>query len=106
MTAQIAVEKAPPHFAYPFHFNAKGRSVTVEQDSAGDLVARAANVCVCTEGFREDLPEFGIPELLFKNLPLDVASVAADVSRWANLDASVAEHRKAIETVLEVTASL
>ncbi len=94
-----------PHFAYPFKFNSKGRSVVVEQDSEGDLKARAANVCVCPEGFREDLPEFGLPSLLFWNLPLDIATVQSDVERWANLNVTVAEHRKALETALEVTVS-
>ncbi len=97
---------AVPHFAYPFAFNSKGRSIVVEQDSEGDLKARAANVCVCPEGFREDLPEFGIEEVLFKNLPLNLAGIQSSVERWGNLDASVVEHRKALETALEVTVGL
>ncbi len=97
-----------PHFQYPFAFNARGQSKVVEQDSPGDLEARAANVCVCPIGFREDQPEYGIPELLFGTIPLDISTVQEEVARWANLDVEVTEHAKALEVatrLLEVGVS-
>lgn len=86
-----------PHFTYPFQFNTRGQSVTVEQDSPGDLLARAANVCVCPEGFRDELPEYGIPPLLFHTIPLPIGEVQAAVSRWAELNLSVSEHAEALQ---------
>ncbi len=91
-----------PHFAYPFKFNAKGESIVVEQDSPGDLTARAANVAVCSEGFREDAPEFGIPPLLFQNVPLDINQVQAQIARWAELNLSVSEHGEALQTAVRI----
>lgn len=89
-----------PHFAYPFAFNSKGQSVTVEQDSEQDCVARAANVCVCTEGFRDELPEYGIPSLLFRTVPLPIGEVQEAVARWAEVDLSVSEHAEGVETAI------
>jgi hypothetical protein len=80
-----------PHFSSQFTFDAKGRSVVVEQDSEGDLIARAKNVAVCPQGFREDNPDFGIPQLLFRNVPLDVSAVQNEIARWADLSLSVTE---------------
>lgn len=89
-----------PHFAYPFAFNAKGQSVVVEQDSEADLRARAANVCVCPEGFRDELPEYGIPPLLFDTIPLPIAEVQAAIAKWAEVDLSVSEHAEGVETAV------
>jgi hypothetical protein len=69
----------------------------VEQDSPADLLARAKNVAVCPGGFREDNPDFGIPHLLFRTIPLDVAGTAEAVARWADLDVSASEHAQALE---------
>lgn len=95
-----------PHYAFPFAFSKKGEAVVVEQDSEGDLLARAANVSVCPQGFREDLPEFGIPPLLFRTVPLPTAEVQAAVARWAEISLSVTEqmegqpaYRKVLEEV-------
>lgn len=96
------------HLSATFTFNSKGQTLTVEQGSPADLRARAKNVLVCSQGFREDLPEFGIPQVLFRNPPLDLASVQEAVTRWANIDASISEHATALEQAtreLTVTVS-
>ena len=88
---------ANPHFAVTFAFNAKGQSVVVEQDSEQDLIARAKNVLVCEQGFREELPEYGVPSLLFRTVPLPLDAVQADVSRWAEIDVSLIESTPSLE---------
>ncbi len=90
---------ASPHFSATFEILQKGSKV-VEQNSEGDLLARAKNVAVCPIGFREDVPEFGIPELLFKTVPLRLAEVRTEIARWAELDLSVAEHSEGLETAI------
>jgi hypothetical protein len=98
---------ATPHFAYPFAFNAKGEAIVVEQDGEADWRARAANVAVCPVGFREDLPEYGVPPLLFATIPIDVAGIREAISRWAELDASVEEHAEGLDqTVRAVIAEV
>lgn len=60
-----------PHFDLPFRFLANGTTAVVEQDSYPD-VANCVEVIVRTPyGFRNDSPEFGIPDsLLFNNQPV------------------------------------
>lgn len=82
---------ATPHWQAHFNFNAKGESSVVEQGSSEDLLARAYNVLACPKGFREDKPEFGIPEVLFKTVPLNTAGVQEAVAQWAEVDLSVLE---------------
>lgn len=75
-----------PHLASPFSFNAKGIAHTVEQDSPEDHRTRAYNVVVCPIGFRDDLPEYGIPELLFSRVPLDTEALKTAIERWAEIE--------------------
>jgi hypothetical protein len=91
---------ACPHFSETFTFNAKGEAVVVEQDSPGDLVARAKNVAVCPIGFREDHPDFGIPETLFQTIPLDTTGVRQAIAKWAELNLSISEHGEALQTAV------
>jgi hypothetical protein len=91
-----------PHFAFPYNFNAKGQSVVVEQDSPGDLLARAANVAVCPVGFREDNPEYGIPSLLFQTVPLDIHGTQEAIARWAELSLQVSEHAEALRQATRI----
>ena len=91
-----------PHFAFPYSFDSKGRSTVVEQDSPGDLLARAANVAVCPVGFREDNPEYGIPSLLFQTVPLDTQGTQEAIARWAELSLQVSEHAQALQQATRI----
>lgn len=71
----------PVHLDVPFTITKAGAK-TVEQGSGADIAASTLNVCVCTEGFREDSPLYGIPELPFHNVPLDLALLEEAVRRW------------------------
>lgn len=53
-----------PHFDLPFKFGA-----VVEQGMGKDLQNCVYAVCLCPLGWREEVPEFGIPDLTFENLP-------------------------------------
>jgi hypothetical protein len=79
-----------PHFAAPFIIGRHGTDV-VNQGSPGDLEARAYNVLVCPIGFREEEPEFGRPELLFKAIPLDTNAIRDAIERWATEPVNVTE---------------
>lgn len=72
----------PQHFGSPFSFNAQGYVETVDQDSAPDILAATYNLCVCPEGFRDDLPEFGIPQLEFQTVPLPLGALEEAILRW------------------------
>jgi hypothetical protein len=73
--------ETPVHLAVPFAIGKHGAR-TNEQGSQADILASAVNVVQCPEGFREDLPQFGRPELLFNVTPLPLADLAAAVGLW------------------------
>jgi hypothetical protein len=76
----------PVHLTSPFTFNNRGIASVQIQDSPEEHRTRAYNVVVCPIGFRDDLPEYGIPELLFSRVPLDVESLKTAIERWAEIE--------------------
>lgn len=77
----MAEVETPLHLAVPFRITKTGAK-TNEQGSPADILASAVNVLECPEGFREDLPQFGRPALLFDTVPLPLADIAATVELW------------------------
>lgn len=76
-----AAAPEPEHFAAPFTVTRTGAR-TVQQGSPEDLAMCVLRVCQCPEGFREDSPYFGIPELAFQTLPLDLRLLEEAIKRW------------------------
>ena len=77
----------PYHFGSPFKWeiNSLKNEATAnnkEQESEGGILANSYNVCVFEEGFREDLPEFGIPSVLFETVPLNLEAIEQAIGRW------------------------
>lgn len=70
-----------PHFALPFKF-ALGSAVVVEQDSRADILACAEAIVRYTVGQRPESPDFGIPDQLFGQVPVDVDAVRQAVDTW------------------------
>jgi hypothetical protein len=71
----------PVHFAAPFTITKRGVEM-VEQASTQEIVDCVTRVCQCPEGFREDEPAFGIPELAFQTVPLSIAVLKSSIERW------------------------
>ena len=71
----------PQHIAAEFKFNAQGRLETVEEGTPECAAARVFHICVTPEGFREDEPSFGIPELPFSSVPIDLRGLEAAILR-------------------------
>ena len=63
-----------PHLAYPFTMTGAG-AVAVEQDSLEEIAMCVEAICDCTQGQRDDDPQFGIPALLFGIAPLDITAI-------------------------------
>lgn len=58
-----------PHFDYPFRL--KGSSFAeVEQDTMDDLVACIEAALLTPQGFRDEIPSFGITETTFQTQPI------------------------------------
>jgi phage baseplate assembly protein W len=72
----------PEDFAAPFKFDSVGEAETIVQGTQADILASVLNICECPEGFRDDLPEFGIPQLEFQTVPLQLQALEEAVVRW------------------------
>lgn len=70
-----------PHFSVPFRF-AHGHASVVEQDSVDEIASCVFTVMACPKGFRSELPEFGIPDPVFKTQPLDLDELTAAIELW------------------------
>ena len=72
MTEYRQADIETPHFSLPFRFGGiNGGVVLNEQDSENDIVDCIKCIIAYPEGSRADEPEFGIPDLLFKQRSSD-----------------------------------
>ena len=70
-----------PTFAWPFAIGRYGASV-VAQNGVPDIQGCVTRVLVCPEQYRDDLPEFGSPDLEFNVVPLPVGELQEAVEFW------------------------
>lgn len=82
-----------PHFKIPFQFESHGGHAMVnEQDSQSDLIDCVRMILGFPVGSRDDMLEYGYPELLFHQLNTDeiVGRLHNAVRRWEpRLDSDV-----------------
>jgi len=71
-----------PHIAYPFSFESDGSLAVVQEGSAEEVAASVANIAVCPQGYRLDLPGFGIPDPTFATLPIDTSGIKSAIEQW------------------------
>lgn len=77
----LQLEPGPPrHFDAPFRLGPDGQVVTVEQGSPEEIGAAILNVISCLQGEKLEDPQFGIPNILFKN-DVDLDAVIQAVQR-------------------------
>jgi hypothetical protein len=84
MTKTRRHEVRIPHFAVPFSFSGIGGHARVnEQGRYENTIDQIRVVLAYIIGYRIDLPEFGRPDLLFRQIDHDIAStLSAAVARW------------------------
>lgn len=70
-----------PTFTAPFTFTS-GVANAVEQDSIDDVASCVRNIVSCVQGFRDDLPDFGIPDPLFQAAPFNLQATQEAIGRW------------------------
>ena len=70
------------HLKSPLTFNGKGVAGTVVQGTNGEIANCVLNIVSCIQGFREDSPEYGIPDETFTTVPLDPEALATAIGRW------------------------
>jgi phage baseplate assembly protein W len=72
-----------PHFKYPFRF-VNNKADVVEQDSEDDILSCVEVILRCPINHRDDKPEFGIPDPLFREVTqqLNITDIEEAVLRW------------------------
>jgi hypothetical protein len=95
-----------PHFNAPFQIGRQG-AIVVEQGSPENERANIYNIAVCPKGFRDDLPDFGIPDPTFQTLPLDLKPIEEALRKYEPAaDITVAQHLEGLAAAgVLVTAS-
>jgi phage baseplate assembly protein W len=79
-----------PHFPVPFHFepfvaldgSVGRRAAEVEQDTYDEIFFCAEAVVRYPTGHREEKPEFGTPDQVFKQGGPDTAEIRRTITRW------------------------
>lgn len=71
-----------PHFSLPFRRDLNGRAVVVEQDSDEEIVDCVEVLLSTEKGSREEIPEYGIPDQVFRQNGADLAQIGASIDRW------------------------
>lgn len=71
-----------PQIAYPFEILSSGKVREIEQDSIDEIAMSVEMILRYPLGYREELPEFGAPDLTFTTAA-DTSQILADhVTRW------------------------
>lgn len=70
------------HLALPLRVLSTGHLATVEQDSVDDVLQCVRVVLGTPQGTRDELPEFGLPDLTFSEGGADVAVIEETLSEW------------------------
>ena len=70
-----------PHFSLPFRFATPQAAVT-EQDSLDEIADCCLAIMVCPQGFRVELPEFGIVDPTFSMPEVDLDALRTAIERW------------------------
>lgn len=73
-----------PHFRYPFRFGAGANkhALVNEQSSEDDIIACVIAIVKTPRGFRDDVPEFGVPEQIFAEQPLNIEEIQSALEEW------------------------
>lgn len=71
-----------PHFDLPFRIttaSGKTKIVEVEQDSYEDVAVCLQAALRTEKGFRPEMPTFGVTDLVFQEVPVDTATLRAEL---------------------------
>lgn len=79
-----------PHFNFPFQLNG-GHFAEVEQDSMEDLVACVYVALLTQQGWRDELPTFGVNDPTFQLQPVNISTIVDEITAHEPRAAILAE---------------
>jgi len=71
-----------PHFTTPFRWGSSGHVEIVEQDSDDDVFQCVEAIVRTPKGSRLELPDFGVPDLTFKEGGPTIEPVASAIQQY------------------------
>jgi phage baseplate assembly protein W len=69
-----------PHFSLPLRFGPQ--AAVAEQDSIDEIADAALAVILCPVGYRVELPEFGLPDVVFSSPVVDTDDIRTAIEAW------------------------
>jgi phage baseplate assembly protein W len=83
-----------PQFSYPFEFRPDGHVREVEQDSLDEIAMAVEIILRYPLGYREDLPAFGMPDLIFRESTEEISGLLlSNIVQWEPRARLLVEHR-------------
>lgn len=70
-----------PHFSFPFHTDGTSFAV-VEQDTQEEIQQCVEILLLTPSDSRLVLPEYGTPETLFTQVPVNVSAIISKLNEW------------------------
>jgi phage baseplate assembly protein W len=70
-----------PHFTFPFALNGNSFGV-VEQDTIEEIQQCVEILLLTPSGSRLVLPDYGTPETLFAQMPINVPAILNKLNKW------------------------
>lgn len=94
-----------PHFDRPFRLSGS-RFAVVEQDSDAELTNAAWAIASTEIGSRDEMPDFGVPDLAFRDGAVVTGAIVAAVREWeprldAEAESTIEEFVMTVETRVE-----
>lgn len=72
-----------PHFTFPFRLRANGQAAEItEQDSEREIEDCMVVLLQTEIGSRIELPDYGVPDLPFRERGTDLAALALIIEEW------------------------
>lgn len=70
-----------PHFLFPFQLNGDAFAV-IEQDTPQEIQQCVEILLLTPTGSRLVLPDYGTPETLYTQLPVNTAAILSKLNNW------------------------
>lgn len=70
-----------PHFSLPLQYR-NGSAQVNQQDEIDDIVDCVYAVCVTNPGDRDELPDFGLLDMTFDQVPLPMDAAITQITTW------------------------
>lgn len=86
-----------PQISYPFEILSTGLVREVEQDTVDEIAMSVEIILRYPIGSRDELPDFGVPDVTFLEASVDVSKIlASHVARWEDRVPILIEERPAV----------